>query len=371
MKIGIAAHHLEVNGCGGSTYFESLIEGIRRVDNANSYELYVNDPKHSFYRKVRSDPRFTLRILSWMNFINNPTKIGLFTYKYPVDVLHVQYIAPPFYRGKLLLIIHDIAFYHFPGNFSQATRAKMNTLVPYFARRADRIITDSLFSKQDISEHYKVVPEKITVIYAAADERFKTLDDIDEGRIVLKNYGIDGPFILSVGRLDRRKNLERLIQAFGIFRLNCKYNYKLVIVGRKEEVEVPIKSIVQKSNYVNDIIVTGLIPDRDLPKYYGLSEMFIYPSLYEGFGLPILEAMACGCPVVTSNITSMPEIAGNAAVLVDPYSPESIAVAMQLIASDQRKRQELVELGFKRSAQFSWDQTARETIKIYHELCST
>lgn len=234
--------------------------------------------------------------------------------------------------------------------------------------RADAIIAISNHTKMDCIKYLGIPEEKIRVIYEAADEIFKPEKIKEEMKNHLKDkYGIEFPFILSVGTLEKRKNLPNVLKAF--YRLKKTGNHhKLVIVGKIGWKYNKIFSTMEELDLKKDVIFTGYVPDEDLVKIYNAADLFVFPSIYEGFGLPPLEAMACGCPVITSNTSSLPEVVGDAGVTVDPYDDKALADEMHRILSNDGFKTELSKKSLERAELFSWRQTAKETWNVYEEV---
>jgi glycosyltransferase involved in cell wall biosynthesis len=268
-----------------------------------------------------------------------------------------------------VVTIHDCIHLRFPqylpkrGALAYA-RAQMGAA----ASRSNRILTVSEASKRDILEFFKVAPEKITVIYNGIDERFATEPPADKMRAVEERYQLQGEFALYVGNVKPHKNVERLLDAFHLVRQSGLHDLKLVVIGDDISKYAALRRAVHRYNLHKYVRFLGFLPDETLAVVYRLAAVFVFPSLYEGFGLPPLEAMACGTPVVTSNVSSLPEVVGDAALLVDPYSAEAIADAMRRVLTDTSLRSDLRARGLARAGEFSWEQSARRVREIYDEV---
>jgi glycosyltransferase involved in cell wall biosynthesis len=237
---------------------------------------------------------------------------------------------------------------------------RMRKLVPWSARRADHVITVSEFSANDLVSLYGVPRSKITVVYQSPSSVFKPRDKGTAKTQLERRYGIACPFILYVGRLQARKNLVRVVEAFACLRKQHP-DLKLVLVGKADLGHQQLVARVGELKLRDSVIFPGYVPSDDLPLFYNVAEIFIFPSIFEGFGLPVMESMASGVPTITSNGACLAEVAGNGALLVDPLSVDSIAEAMKRVLEDASLRRELIERGLQRSACFS---TARFTAKI-------
>ena len=238
------------------------------------------------------------------------------------------------------------------------------------AKTADIIITDSKHSKQDIVHYLSVPEEKIRVIYLGYEPRHHNDNEQRTLQDILSHYGISQPYLLFVGVIEPKKNLECLVEAFSLLRQNSPLGkeLQLVIAGGKGWLSENLYRKVQELHFDKQIIFTGFVPDDDLPYLYTGAEVFVFPSIYEGFGLPVIEAMAYGVPVVTSNISSLPEIAGNAGILVDPKNPEAICDGITEVLSHPQKKEQMKHDGLVQAQQFSWKRTAEKTYQVYQEV---
>ncbi len=286
------------------------------------------------------------------------------------DLLHVTYNAPPLSPCPTVVTIHDISFEHYPHFFSPRDRLILKTLVPLSARRAAHILTVSQHAKREIIDRYNLPPDKITVTYEAAGEQFRPIDDPAALQAVRSKYGIgDGPFVLALGNLQPRKNIARLVEAFAAAVRNDispgKVIPKLVIAGKAQWRESEVFQAVQQAGLDGRVLFPGYVEDGDLPALYSAAAVFVYPSLYEGFGLPPLEAMACGAPVISTNAASLPEVVGDAALVVEPTDVAALAQALRDVLSQPGLQADLRQRGFARAAQFSWERCAAETLAAY------
>ncbi|HAW59525.1 MAG TPA: glycosyltransferase family 1 protein [Bacteroidales bacterium] len=285
-----------------------------------------------------------------------------------LKVVHNITQIPTFFKFKnvkYIITVHDLIPVLFPKEVKLGYHLFFRVFLPRTLKSADRIIVDSNHTKEDLSAHYNISKDKITVIYLAADPRYRLLDE-DRIHNVKDKYGIKLPYILYVGSMERRKNIPLLLKAF----LEVKNNipHKLVIVGSKGKHFNSITKLVHDYNLQDDVIFTGRVPDEDMPSIYNLAELFVYPSLYEGFGLPPLEAMACGCPVITSNVSSLPEVVGDAGILIDPNNVNELSCAIYKALTDVEFKNSLKLKGLERANMFSWRKFAEETASIYEEF---
>jgi len=256
-----------------------------------------------------------------------------------------------------LAVIHDLNFEHRPGDLPFFARNYYRFFFKRFARKAKRIATVSEYSRQDISSQYGINPEKIDVVYNGASEGFRPLNR-DEIEHTQQNFSEGKPYFLFVGSLHPRKNLINLFTAFDLFKIQTGSSHKLLIAGGRQWWTHELQTSFDKMKHKKDVIFTGRVSEDTLHRITASAFALTYVSFFEGFGIPIIEAMQSGVPVITSNVTSMPEVAGDAALLANPYDPVTIATAMQQLYYDENLRQSLIGRGFERARLFSWDRSA-------------
>lgn len=266
-----------------------------------------------------------------------------------------------------ITVIHDLAFEHYPNDISKLMLEFYKKRYPESSKNAKKIFTVSEFTKQDIVKKYKISEEKIIVTYNAADEKFHPISE-EEKQAIRDRFTNSEDYFHFVGAIQPRKNLVRLFKAFDIFKQETNSKYKLLIVGRKAWNFTEITETFEQMQFKNDVIFTGYVSNEDLVKIYGASTALCYIPYFEGFGLPIVEAFSCETAVITSNVSSMPEVAGKAAICVNPFDEKDIAKAMGKISSDKNFRDELIKNGKTELKRFSWDKTAD---KIWQEFENT
>lgn len=258
---------------------------------------------------------------------------------------------------KQVAVMHDINFEHYPGDLPLLTSKYYRHFFPRFARKAERLATVSEFSKNDIVDRYGVNPAKVDVVYNGVNELYKPLAAERINQVRLKHT--DGcPYFLFVGMLHKRKNIANLLRAFDSFKTNTGSNVKLLIVGHRKWWTNEMEETYKQMSHANDVVFTGRLPIEELVEVTASALALTYVSYFEGFGVPIIESMRAGVPVITANVTSMPEVAQDAAVLCDPFSTESIAEAMAAVWKDQGLRDRSIEKGLARAKDFSWNKTA-------------
>jgi glycosyltransferase involved in cell wall biosynthesis len=290
------------------------------------------------------------------------------------DLFHApHYVLPPLTPCKSVVTIHDCIHLRFPQYLpNKLGYAYARGSLWMATHQSNRILTVSEASKRDILNYFTVPPGKIDVIYNGIDERFSELPAEDDVERVRERYQLDHPFILYAGNIKPHKNLERTIEAFHLLRRSSEFEQvKFVIIGDEIAKYAALRHAVHRHKLHKYVRFFGFVPDRTLAILYRLAAVFVFPSLYEGFGLPPLEAMASGTPVITSNVSSLPEVVGDAALLVDPLQPEAIADAMRRVLTDSTLRADLRDRGLARARQFSWERSIRRVRDIYGEVLET
>jgi glycosyltransferase involved in cell wall biosynthesis len=365
MKIAIDAHSLGTQAGGNETYYRQLIRGLATDESRNEYTLFHTHP--FALNEIENDRRFILRKIPSNPLPRLAASLPLALRQIQPDVFHCQYIKPLWNNRRMVVTIHDLAHEHFPQFFHPLEVVRMKKLVRWTAKRADHILTVSEFSAADIAERFRLPRQKITVTYQAASPDFHPRDKESCQEHLARAYGIKHPFILYVGRIQARKNLPRLVEAYARVRKQ-EPNVQLVVVGKKDwQFEVLLAKIRELGLEAN-VIFPGFIPFSDLPLFFNAAEIFVFPSFFEGFGLPIMESMASGVPTITSFGSSLEEVAGDGALLIDPNDTGSIAEAMGRLLRDPELRSDLASRGLRRSAVFQSGQLARKTLDVYRSL---
>jgi glycosyltransferase involved in cell wall biosynthesis len=281
-----------------------------------------------------------------------------------VDVAHFQYFAPPLCPAAVVLTVHDLSFERFPTYFPPSFTRRMRALMPWMVRRARRVIAVSEATRDDLVELYGLDPGKVDVVYNGASPDFHRIADRDALRASIAPLGVQRPFILCVGNLCRRKNQARVVRAFARL-VERGLPHELVLVGKEEHSALEVREEIEVCGAAARIRSAGFVTREQLVALFNLADFSVYASHYEGFGLPVVESMACGTPVLTSRASCLPEVAGGAALLVDPSDDEAIEAAMMSLAEDKALRGRLSAAGLERSRAFRWDEAARRTLDTY------
>lgn len=367
MRVGIDAHMVGTRETGNERYITGLIGGLQRVDRETRYVVYTGSPKLA-RRGLAHGESFQTQLLRPVSpWVRIPFGLPAAATRDGLDVLHVTYHAPPRSPCPTVVTVHDLSFRFFAECFSRRDRLILSLLMPYSARRAARVITPSERTKDDLVSEYGLSPDKIVVTPEAAGPQFRPDMEAAALDAVRTRFGLGRPFILTLGNLQPRKNLGRLVQAYAALKATGQIDHQLVIAGQPRWRADVLTSQVRAAGLENEVRFTGYVHDSDLPALYAAADCLAFPSLYEGFGLPVLEAMACGTPVVASNAGAIPEVAGSAAILVNPYRVDEISRALQRILSDAGGRRDLRERGLERARLFSWDRTAELTRQAYRQ----
>ena len=377
MKIAVDGYEANVSQrLGSSQVAYGVIRHIEKIDYKNEYIIFLPSPPLGDLPKPRAG--FSYKILRpkllWSRIA---LPLALYTARSKPDLIFspTHYI-PRFSPVKRIVTIFDLSFLHFPEMFNQKDLWQLKNWTKFSAENADHIVTISAFTKKDIISAYGVNKDKITVAYPGYDEEiFHPVSDQAKIKRVLNKYKIKSPFIIYIGTIQPRKNLTRLIETFNrIITQDSNDNLQLLIVGkttgegREGWMYQDILNTPQKFGMENRVIFTNYVPTLDLPYLLSGAIAFIQPSLWEGFGIPLLEAMSTGCPVLTSHVSSLPEVVGQAGLLFDPYSTDQMEQALRTVISDQALRRKLTRLGFLQVKKFSWEKMAKTIVKVFQDV---
>ena len=370
MHIAIDAHSVGTQLGGNETYATNLIEALAQIDQSNRYTLYVTK-REAIDRFANRWPNFAvIQTLPHTPLVRIPLVLARELRRRPVDLLHVQYTAPPLAPCPVVTTIHDLSFEHLPETFNRRSWMQLRFTVRRTARRSACIITSSEFSRRDIVETYNIAPERVIVTPQAAPAHFSPVTNDVELKSVQERYGLTRDYILSLCSIQPRKNLVRLIESYDLLRAgHADTNFpQLVLAGKKGWLDRETFRAAEQSRFRHDIIFPGYISDESLPALFSAAVCFVYPSYFEGFGLPVVEAMQCGAAVIVGNQTSLPEIVGDAGMLVDPFDVQAIANAMKRMTSGADERARFRAKAVEKVKEFSWIKTAQMTLAVYNQI---
>ena len=364
MRVAIDARKLHDFGIG--TYIRNLLRHLARIDRENEYVLLCHEPDMGVARTLGDNFRTVLEPSANYS-LNEQIHVPWVLMREKPDVFHApHYVLPVAVRSRSVVTIHDCIRLMFPQYLpNRVAYAYARGAMWSAAKHSDRILTVSEASKRDILHFFNVPPDKISVVYNAIDEHFWVEPSAEEIARVRDRFQLEQRFVLYVGGIKPHKNLVRLIEAFAELRKGDLEELKLLIIGDEISKLPALRRAVHSHKLHKHVRFLGFLPDETLAALYRLAAVFVFPSLYEGFGLPPLEAMASGTPVVTSNVSSLPEVAGDAAVLVDPYDVGSIVDGMRRVLTDPHLATEMRRKGLVRARDFSWERSVARTHDIY------
>ncbi len=370
MLIGLHPLWLDSDPLGGiATYWTALFEHLGAVAPATRYTVYFND-RAAIARSQLPSGFLPRRLWPSSRWIEIPVSLPLELYRRPVDLLHAQTLAPAVCPVPFVLTVNDLTWETNPEVFPAAIRLRLSRLVPRSCRRARRILTVSEFTKKCLVEMYGLDDRKIVVTYHGFSSRYRPVRDPAVIERIRVKHKLPDRFILYVGKIQARKNLPRLLAAFASLVREGHVPHHLVLVGKPTWTSEDTFSAIDSLGLSGRVIMAGEVSMEDLPAFYAAADVFVFPSLAEGFGLPPLEAMACGTPVISSNATSLPEVVGDAGILVDPYDVDALARAMLEVVSSENLRRQLSDKGLARAALFSDRRMAELTHATYEAAAS-
>lgn len=367
MKIGIDARLYRSSAAGIGRYSQNLIKNLLELDKENEYMLFMTPADRQEFKshaKQNSNLKIVVTDISHYSLAEQ-TKLPKILEKEKLDLMHfLNFNHPVKYRGKFIVTIHDLTLLFYPETAKRTNFIKQWGFKYVFknaCQKATRIIAVSESTKKDILKTFNINAQKIKVIYEAADDKSSKDIKTEDIKTLKHKYNIKGPVILYVGQFRRHKNIEGLLKAFEI--LKKEIPAKLVLIGK-----IPEGFRVDNEAFLSDTLTPGFVSDEELTAWYKIASVFVFPSFYEGFGLPGLEAMTAGTPVVASNRSSLPEIFQDASLYFDPSKPQEIADKMRMVISDKVISDQLIKKGKIQAKKYSWKKTAQETLKIYNSI---
>ena len=368
MKIGIEAERANLpNPTGVENYSAQLIRQFAKLDSKNQYILYFRTQPQEWFKQLPQN--FEFKVIPFPKFWTQ-LRISWEMILHPVDVLLIMASALPLiHPKKSIAVVHDVAWKMFPDAFPWSMRTYLEWSARFAIKSAAKVIAVSESSKKDLIRFYHAEPKKISVTYLGFDHETYHERNYEEIQKVLDRYDlVYQKYILFVGTIQPRKNIPKLLEAFQKIKKENHIEEKLIIVGGRGWLWEPILKQIKTFGLDGSIRYLDYVKKEDLPLLTAGAKLLTLPALYEGFGLPPLEAMASGVPVVVSNVSSLPEVVGEAGVLIDPNSVDSIAEGLLKVLTDNNKRQQMIAKGLARAKKFTWENTARETLEIFEGL---
>jgi glycosyltransferase involved in cell wall biosynthesis len=363
MRIGLFVLMAGREAGGPETYEVELIRALARIDTRNEYIVYCTGEEAPAAINVRQD-NVSYRVLRpSRRWLSVPFTLPAVVASDRVDVLHSTFTPPPFSPVRQMLTVHCVSSFVHPEYYSPLVAWRLNSLLKIGMRTARCVLCVSHTTLADVHRLFRVPLDRLAVAYNGVGAEFRPTPPDAARKLVRERLGIDYPYLLFLGKLEPRKNVMRLIEAYARYRQDTGSDARLLLAGHRTAVTPEIQDLVKRLNLGAHVVQPGYVSKTDLPLLYSGARMFLFPSLWEGFGIPMIEAMACGTPVLTSNVSCLPEVAGDAAVIVDPWKVDSIAEGMARI--DASDTTEMVRRGFERARQFTWESSARSTLAAY------
>ena len=367
MRVGIDARLVFYSKAGIGQYIIHLTRALAELDTPDDKFVLLQSRKDD--TKIIDNHNFS-RYSLWTpshHRLEQPA-LRFETVRRRLDLLHSPDFIPPFRRNyKSVITVHDLAFLLYP-QFMTTESARYYGQIDQAVRSTDHIIAVSKATKQDLISLLGVPDEKITVIYEGCNPLYGPLDKEKAVAFCRDRWGLDENFIFFISTIEPRKNIPTLLRAFKYLQDKYKRKEKLVLAGTKGWLFEEVERTIDELNLANEVVLIGRVRDSEVNYLYNAASMLVFPSFYEGFGLPPLEAMTCGTPTIVSNIKVMPEVVGDAALIIDPHDEDDVAVAMHRLLVDEDLRSELIAKGLKRAEKFSWEKAACETLKVYHHV---
>jgi len=377
MRIGIDVRSMTSDMSGIGKFLNGILCSLLEIDKHNQYIFYYCDGRVEDKFKKNTNIKFRkIKLVFKKRFGHSLIKVLWEQVQFPfvasqdhLDILFSPYFDfPLIYNKKFIVTIHDISILLFPENHSAKFRIYYYNLLKYIVKKAKKIITVSNNSKKDICNYLDVPEEKIEVIYGAVNEYFCSKSDYESSQNIQKKYGIKNKFILYPGGMAARKNLEVLMKAFSRLQDNIEEKYDLVLTGKKNIITNRLINLAQELGVKKNVIFTGYISEKNLSSLYRSAVLMVYPSLYEGFGFPLLEAMIYGTPIISSNSSSLPEVVGDAAILVDTQDYNQLSNAIIETLGNETLKNELSKKGIVRAKKFSWNKSAKKFLSVLEEV---
>lgn len=367
MRIGIDCRMYSTKFTGIGKYTKQLVENLAKIDHKNEYFLYFNTEEFENFKGLA--PNFhKIEVNAPHYSLKEQTKFALALYQTNPDIVHFTHFnSPILYFGKQITTIHDLTLHFYPGQKNRSLLHKLAYKLIFRATitKAKKIITPSKHTAKDLNTIYRGTKKKTHTIYEAADELYTNFDSTKTPQL---DFKLPEKYILYTGNWRSHKNLNNLVLAIEILKTHYNYTGKLVITGNSSSAEPDLVQKIESLKQKNLIVTPGMIPEEHLPYLYYKADCYVFPSLYEGFGLPVLEALATNTPTVVSNTSCLPEIGQNAVLTFNPRDPQDIAHKISQTINDPKTRSTLIQEGQKRLQDFSFQKMAQETLKLYESV---
>ncbi|OGO05762.1 MAG: hypothetical protein A2Y73_07290 [Chloroflexi bacterium RBG_13_56_8] len=370
--VGLNAHLLShdrsYRAAGVSRYIEELLIHLPQVESELSLLAFLGGKRASFpgweHQKSKWPTERPFSRIAWEQVVQ-PWE----TYRQKLDLLHVPMnVGPIIASCPIVVTVHDLSFYHYPELFRPLQRVYQQVFTRRTVSRAAGVIAVSHSTRDDLIRMLGVPEDKVTVIHNGVGDEMYPIENLEKVNAFRHQRQLPKEMILFLGTIEPRKNLVSLLEAYAILRKKRDFNHQLVIAGARGWYYEKIYDTVERLGLRNEVLFPGYVPSDELALWYNAASLFVYPSLYEGFGLPPLEAMACGTPVIVSNVSSLPEVVGEAGLTVDPRDPSALANAISHVLRDAQLRRKLREAGLVRTKEYSWRATALQTAQLYHRM---
>jgi glycosyltransferase involved in cell wall biosynthesis len=371
MRIGLDGVILSKQNAGSLRYFELFLSSLYQDAHKNDYFIFAEKAVHDSIKTPNERPFHPINVTKKSKI---PAAIQQQLYRGwnssgELDLLHsIAFVPPRKYTGKTVMTVFDLTFLRYPQTQKWTGRFWWKLLGPRGMRNTDHLIAISQSTKNDLCQLVVIEESKVSVVYPFAPDHFKPQSNREA---TISKYHLPDPFILYVGTLERRKNISNLLRAFALLKQDPSIQHSLVLVGQPGWLYDDIFQTLDQLNIKQDVMLLGYVPDEDLPGIYSCADLFVYLSHYEGFGFPVLEAMSCGTPVLSSNASSLPEVIGEAGITVPPGDIEQAASQMKRILTDIDLQKTLISRGFAQAALFSKERFARETLAVYEQVISS
>lgn len=368
MKFALFLGNAGHDSGGPEVYETELVRAFARLDPEHEFHLMCLFPNAPDVIAVDQSNFVYHRLPPDVRAISMTATLPLKLSRIAPDLVHSTFMAGPLMLHRHVLTLVCMSMFDQPQLYPAPVRWRLQALTKLGVRSSDLILCISETVRDRLIERFQISPDRVAIVPLGVHSRFRSRSP-EEVRTYLDQQGIHEPYFLFCGRWEQRKNLLGTIQAFFLFKQETGLPHKLVLTGKRTWIAAQAEELIRARGLENEVIDHGKTPLAELPLLYAGAEALVYASFYESFGIPILEAMACGTPVITSDITAMPETAGGAALLVDPRNSESIAAAMCTLASDKDRASALRRAGLERARSFTWDATARATLNAYQSVC--